>query len=82
MPPEEVTENIFSMDAKTRAENGIDNLPGTLFEALELMKRDPLMADTLGPHAYESFLAGKYHEWNAYRTQVTEWEIEQYMVLF
>lgn len=82
VPPEEVTENIFSMDARTRADNGIDNLPGTLFEALELMKRDPLMADTLGPHAYESFLAGKYHEWNTYRTQVTEWEIEQYMVLF
>lgn len=82
VPPEEVTENIFSMDARTRANNGIDNLPGTLFEALELMKRDPLMADTLGPHAYESFLAGKYHEWDTYRTQVTEWEIEQYMVLF
>lgn len=46
------------------------------------MKRDPLMADTLGPHAYESFLAGKYHEWDTYRTQVTEWETEQYMVLF
>lgn len=82
VPPEEVTENIFSMDARTRADNGIDNLPGTLFEALELMKRDPLMADTLGPHAYGSFLAGKYHEWDTYRTQVTEWEIEQYMVLF
>lgn len=82
VPPEEVTENIFSMDARTRADNGIDNLPGTLFEALELMKRDPLMVDTLGPHAYESFLAGKYHEWDTYRTQVTEWEIEQYMVLF
>lgn len=82
VPPEEVTENIFSMDARTRADNGIDNLPGTLFEALELMKRDPLMADTLGPHAYESFLAGKYHEWDTYRTQVTEWETEQYMVLF
>lgn len=82
VPPEEVTENIFSMDARTRADNGIDNLPGTLFEALELMKRDPLMADNLGPHAYESFLAGKYHEWDTYRTQVTEWEIEQYMVLF
>ena len=82
VPPEEVTENIFSMDARTRADNGIDKLPGTLFEALELMKRDPLMADTLGPHAYESFLAGKYHEWDTYRTQVTEWEIEQYMVLF
>lgn len=82
VPPEEVTENIFSMDARTRADNGIDNLPGTLFEALELMKRDPLMADTLGPHAYESFLAGKYHEWDTYRTQVTEWEIEQYMVRF
>lgn len=82
VPPEEVTENIFSMDEKTRAEHGIDNLPGTLLEALGLMENDPLMADTLGAHAYESFLAGKYNEWDSYRTQVSEWEIDQYMVLY
>ena len=70
------------MDAKTRAENGIDNLPGTLFEALKHMERDPLIAETLGSHAYNSFLAGKYHEWDEYRTQVTTWEIGKYMVMY
>ena len=82
VPPEEVTEDIFSMDAKTRAENGIDNLPGTLFEALKHMERDPLIAETLGSHAYNSFLTGKYHEWDEYRTQVTTWEIGKYMVMY
>ena len=67
---------------KTSSEHGIDNLPGTLLEALGLMENDPLMADTLGAHAYESFLAGKYNEWDSYRTQVSEWEIDQYMVLY
>lgn len=82
VPPKEVTENIFSMDAAARAEHGIDNLPGTLFEALKLMERDPLMAATLGEHAYNSYLAGKYQEWDSYRTQVSEWEINKYMVMY
>lgn len=82
VPPEEVTEDIFSMDAQTRAENGIDNLPGTLFEALKLMERDPLVAETLGEHAYKSFLTGKYREWDEYRTQVTTWEVGKYMVMY
>ena len=33
-PPAEITENIFAMDAATRAAKGIDSLPGSLIEAV------------------------------------------------
>lgn len=82
VPPDEVTANIFSMDKQEREANGIDSLPGTLFEALEFMNADPIVKDTLGDHAYGSFVEGKTHEWDEYRTQVSSWEIDKYMVMY
>ena len=80
--PAEITENIFAMDRETRAAHGIDNLPGTLEEAILAMEADPLPAAVLGPHAYGSYLTGKKKEWDEYRTQVTDWEKQKYMVLY
>ncbi len=80
--PAEITENIFAMDRETRAAHGIDNLPGTLEEAILAMEADPLPAAVLGPHAYNSYLTGKKKEWDEYRTQVSDWEKQKYMVLY
>ena len=80
--PAEITENIFAMDREARAAHGIDNLPGTLEEAIIAMEADPLPAAVLGPHAYGSYLTGKKKEWDEYRTQVTDWEKQKYMVLY
>ncbi len=81
-PPAEVTENIFVMDEATRAENGIDSLPGTLAEAVKLMGEDTLITDTLGGHVTAQYTAGKLSEWNEYRTRVSDWEISKYMVIY
>ncbi|MDO4280323.1 MAG: type I glutamate--ammonia ligase [Peptococcaceae bacterium] len=82
VPPAEITEDIFSMDQTTRDAHGIDNLPGTLLEAVHLMQQDPLIKEALGDHAYDSFITGKSAEWDEYRTQVTSWEINKYMVMY
>lgn len=81
-PPDEITENIFAMDDETRAAHGIENLPGSLYDAIVAMKADPLMEQTLGSHAFPRYVAGKLLEWDEYRTQVTDWEIAKYMVLY
>ncbi len=81
-PPPEITENIFEMCSGERCEKGIDNLPGSLKEALEALKQDDLMMDALGPHASVQYVAGKEAEWNDYRTRVTNWEIEKYIVTY
>ena len=82
MPPEEITENIFEMDADERAANGIEDLPGSLEHALFALEDDPLMAQVLGPHIYAQYIAGKEKEWNEYCTRVSSWEIAKYMVLY
>jgi len=81
-PPPEVTENIFEMCADERCEKGIDSLPGSLKEAIDALKQDQLILDTLGEHTATQYIAGKEAEWEAYRTRVTNWEIEKYIVTY
>ena len=81
-PPAEITENIFAMDAATRLANGIDNLPGSLEEAVCALESDELMAATLGEHIFPSYVEGKLKEWDAYRMQVSSWETERYMIKY
>ena len=77
-----VTENIFAMDAQTREAKGIASLPGTLHEAVKEMKADELICETLGEHVVTQYAAGKEKEWDAYRTHVSRWEIERYLVTY
>jgi glutamine synthetase len=81
-PPEEITENIFDMDADARAANGIEDLPDSLEHALDAMEADPLMAQVLGPHIHAQYIEGKEREWEEYCTRVSSWEINKYMVLY
>ena len=81
-PPDEITENIYDMDAKTRRINGIEDLPGTLEEALGYLKADSLMMDTLGEHISSQYIAGKEAECREYRTRVSNWEIAKYMIAY
>ena len=81
-PPDEITENIFAMDAATREAKGIKSLPGTLKEAVECLKADPVICGVLGEHVLTQYVEGKEKEWDAYRTHVSQWEIERYIVMY
>ena len=79
-PPDEVTENIFVMDETARKAHGIDSLPGSLEEAIHAMEADQLILDTLGEHVVANYLDGKRREWDEYRTRVSSWEREKYII--
>lgn len=81
-PPEEITENIFAMDTAGRLAKGIESLPGSLMEAVEAMEADTLICETLGAHVATQYTEGKKKEWDAYRTHVSRWEIENYLVTY
>ena len=81
-PPAEITDNIFAMDDATRQANGIDNLPGSLIDAVEELKKDEVIKETLGEHVYSQYVAGKVKEWDAFRTHVSNWEVNQYIVSY
>lgn len=79
MPPKSVDCNIFQMTEKERVENGIEEIPGTLIEAVSEMEKDPFMREVLGDHVYEKYITAKKQEWQDYRSQVTDWEINRYL---
>ena len=79
-PPPEIQENIFAMAPDERKAKGIDALPGSLEEALIAMKQDKLIMDTLGGHVTSQYIAGKEREWDEYRTRVSSWEREKYLI--
>jgi len=78
-PPESVDCNIYTMTEAERRRLGIENLPGTLIEAVEELKKDAFILDVLGKHVAEKYIAAKEQEWQQYRAHVSEWEIQQYL---
>ena len=78
-PPKQTEENIYHMTSEERKAKGILSLPGTLAEALYEMKKNPLIKKALGEHIFNEFVTAKDKEWDEYRTQVTSWEIENYL---
>ncbi len=79
-PPAEITENIYAMDDAARAARGITSLPGSLEEAIRELENDQLILDTLGEHVAANYLEGKKKEWEEYRTRVSSWEREKYII--
>jgi glutamine synthetase len=77
--PDPVEESLFEMDSSRVTERGIRELPGTLGEAIEELKVDPVVCEALGDHVLEHYIEAKTEEWNEYRTQVTQWEIDRYL---
>jgi len=77
--PDPIEEDIFEMSAAERAAQGIDSLPGSLGQAIHFTERSELVREALGDHIFEKFIANKTIEWDRYRTQVSDYELEKYL---
>ena len=82
MPPASVDCNIFEMSEEEKKKRGIEEIPGTLIEAIYEMEKDEFMRDVLGDHIYNKYISAKKEEWHRYRSQVSEWEINEYLNVF
>jgi glutamine synthetase len=81
-PPAPVDRNIYVMNKAERQEAGIEDLPATLAQALDQLKKDDVIVNALGEHLFEHFVEAKEIEWDMFRTQVHPWEREQYMSMY
>jgi len=79
--PEEADANLFSLTDRELALKGIESLPPSLHDAVNEMERSELLADTLGEHVFEWFIRNKRAEWEAYQSQVTQFELDRYLPL-
>jgi len=81
-PPPAVDRNIYVMSEDERSEAQITDLPSTLHNAIKAMRKDDVIKDALGTHIYTNFVEAKRMEWAAFRQQVSEWELEQYLEMY
>lgn len=79
LPPESINQDVYGMSVQERYKKEIEEIPGTLIEALHYMEEDDFVKETLGEHVFEKYIAAKKEEWNRYRCQVTDWEINEYL---
>ena len=82
MPPASVDRNIFSMTEEERKSLHIEEIPGTLIEAVGELEKDAFIRSVLGEHISAKYVEAKKKEWEAYRSQVTDWEIQAYLNKF
>jgi glutamine synthetase len=76
-PP--VNKNIYRMSHRERRHLRIDELPGSLNEALDELEKDDLVRTTLGDHIFNHFIEAKREEWFDYIRQVSPWEVDRYL---
>lgn len=79
MPPKQIDSNMFKITEAERESMGIENIPHNLSIAIRAMKKDNIVIETLGEHAFNKYITYKEAEWKCYRSQITKWEIDKYL---
>jgi glutamine synthetase len=77
--PDGAEDDVWALTDGERRALGITPLPGSLSDAIKAMEGSELMAETLGEHVFDYFLRNKRAEWDAYRDQVTPFELGRYL---
>jgi len=77
--PPPVERDVYHLTPEERQDLHIGELPGSLFEALQITERSDLVREALGGHIFESFIQNKKLEWDRYRTHVSQYELDAYL---
>ena len=54
-------------------------LPETLGEAITELSKSELVRKALGPHIFDRYVELKRKEWDEYRVQLSQWEMDKYL---
>jgi len=77
--PDPIEKDIFLLSDEEKQTQGIKSLPGSLIEAIQITGKSQLVKRTLGEHIFNKFIDNKKIEWDRYRTQVTDYELQKYL---
>ncbi len=77
--PDPIEENIFEFTEKKARRMRVKTLPGSLQDAVAKTAKSSLVKEVLGEHAFEKYIEAKRMEADAYRLQVSQWELDTYL---
>ena len=77
--PEPIEEDIFEMTPAQREARNIESLPDDLGHAIHYTEKSELVRETLGDHIFDKFIANKKIEFDHYRMQISDYELNKYL---
>jgi glutamine synthetase len=76
---EPANDNIYHMSELEKEKAGIKSLPEDLLEAIKIVEKSKLIKECLGDKVFEYFIRNKKMEWNEYKAQISQYEIDKYL---
>jgi len=76
---EPANDNIYHMSEEERAKYNINSLPEDLLEAIKITENSKMIKECLGEKVFEYFIRNKKMEWDEYKMQVTQYEVDKYL---
>jgi len=76
---EPANDNIYHMSEEEKEHAGIKSLPEDLLESIKIAEKSKLIKECLGEKVFEYFIRNKKMEWNEYKAQVSQYEIDKYL---
>ena len=73
---------LQGINEKAEINDKKETMPDNLFEAIRAMENDDMIESVLGTEVFRRYSALKKAEWNRYREQITNWEINEYLYRF
>jgi len=77
--PEPLERDVYSMSLQDRKDLGVEHLPGSLIEAIEIAEKSEFLKDALGEHIFSNLITSKHIEWDEYRKRVHKYELDHYL---
>ncbi len=79
--PEPTEVDVYHLSPEERQKMGIEELPGSLIEAIEIAEKSELLREALGDHIFNELIASKKIEWDEYRIRIHPYEVDRYLPL-
>ena len=76
---EPANDNIYHMSEEERDRMNIKSLPEDLLEATKITENSKLVKECLGEKVFGYFIRNKKMEWDEYKAQVTQYEVNKYL---
>ncbi|MFC1620885.1 glutamine synthetase family protein [Candidatus Omnitrophota bacterium] len=77
--PKPMEQNLYHLSDAERKEKGIETLPDSLGHAIAMTEESALVKKTLGEHIFSRFIEIKKKEWDDYKIQVPQYELDKYL---
>jgi glutamine synthetase len=78
--PDPTEEDLYHLDEAALAR--LSAMPGSLGEAIAELEKSELVRAALGDHLFERYVEGRKQEWDEYRLNVSQWELDRYLPVY